>query len=231
MVIRDPAGASSPRRYLPVSQPPASGLNGVKPRPCSAQSGSTSRCGSRSSSEYEFCTQPKLPAASASRSVAPSTLLTPYAPTLPSATSSSNAPAVSAIGTSGSHACVRYICTRSTPRRPRLDSSWRFTRAGARPWSSPSSIGLNVFVERTISSRTSGPFVRSQSPIHVSLRPPPYASAVSKVVIPASQAASMIANACSRFSPLPNHAGVEPTPPKLPQPRMTRVTRTPDPPR
>ncbi len=28
-VIRDPAGGASSRRYLPVSQPPASGLNGV----------------------------------------------------------------------------------------------------------------------------------------------------------------------------------------------------------
>ena len=28
-VIREPAGGASPRRYLPVSHPPASGLNGV----------------------------------------------------------------------------------------------------------------------------------------------------------------------------------------------------------
>ena len=55
----------------------------------------------------------------------------------------------------------------------KLDSSWRITRAGASPWSWPSPIGLNVFVERTTCSRTSGPFVRSHSPIHVSLRPPP----------------------------------------------------------
>ena len=32
-VIREPGGRGSPRRYLPVSQPPASGPNGVKPRP------------------------------------------------------------------------------------------------------------------------------------------------------------------------------------------------------
>ena len=54
---------------------------------------------------------------------------------------------------------------------------------------------------------------------------------MSKVVIPASQAASMTVNASSRVSPLPNQAGVEPTPPKLPQPRMIRLTRTPVPPR
>jgi len=171
--MREPGGASSPRRYLPVSQPPASGLNGVNPRPSSAQSGSTSFSDSLSRSEYEFCTQPKEPAARASRSFAPSTLLSPYAPTFPAARSSSSAPAVSAIGTSGSHACVRTMSTRSTPSRWRLDSSWRFTRAGASPWSSPSAIGANVFVESTIPSRTSGLFVRSQSPIHVSLRPPP----------------------------------------------------------
>jgi hypothetical protein len=91
----------------------------------------------------------------------------------------------------------------------------------------PSSIGLNVFVEMTISSRTSCPFVRSHSPMVVSLRPPPYASAVSKVVIPASHAASISANACSRVSPLPKKAGDEPMPPKLPQPRITRETRIP----
>ncbi len=39
-----------------MSHPPASGLNGVKPSPSSAHSGSTSRSASRSSSEYEFCT-------------------------------------------------------------------------------------------------------------------------------------------------------------------------------
>ena len=92
---------------------------------------------------------------------------------------------------------------------------------------SPSSIGLNVFVESTISSRTSVPFVRSHSPIHASLRPPPYASAVSNVVIPASQAASMIANASSRLSPWPKNAGDDPMPPKLPQPRMILETRIP----
>ena len=58
MVMRDPAGGASPRRYLPVSQPPASGLNGVKPSPRSAQSGRTSRSAPRSSSEYSFWTQP-----------------------------------------------------------------------------------------------------------------------------------------------------------------------------
>ncbi len=51
-----------------------------------------------------------------------------------------------------------------------------------------------------------------------SLRPPPYASAVSNVVIPASQAASIRANACSSVSPRPKNAGDEPIPPKLPQP-------------
>ena len=56
--------------------------------------------------------------------------------------------------------------------------------------------------------------------MYVSLRPPPYASAVSNVVMPASQAASMIANACSSVSPSPKNAGAEPMPPKLPQPRM-----------
>src|SRR6478672_4519765 len=55
-VMRDPAGNGSPRRYLPVSQPPASGLNGVYPRPCSWHSGKTVSRSPRSSSEYPFCT-------------------------------------------------------------------------------------------------------------------------------------------------------------------------------
>ena len=38
-VIRDPRGASSPRRYLPVSQPPASGPKPGSDSPCSRQTG------------------------------------------------------------------------------------------------------------------------------------------------------------------------------------------------
>jgi hypothetical protein len=83
----------------------------------------------------------------------------------------------------------------------------------------------------TSRSRTDDPFSCSQFPMNVSLRPPPYASAVSNVVIPASQAASMIANASSRLSPPPKNSGAEPMPPKFPQPRTIRETRTPVPPR
>src|SRR6187200_2881268 len=88
-------------------------------------------------------------------------------------------------------------------------------------------MGLNVFVSTVIASRTSDPFVASHSPIHASLRPPPYASAVSNVRIPSSQAASMIRGASSRGIPCPKKAGEEPTPPKFPQPRTIRVTDTP----
>ena len=63
---------------------------------------------------------------------------------------------------------------------------------------------------------------RIHSPMYVSLRPPPYASAVSNHVMPASHAASMSSKACSGVSPWPKNAGAEPIPPKLPQPRMTR---------
>ena len=66
--------------------------------------------------------------------------------------------------------------------------------------------------------------------MNVSLRPPPYASAVSNVVIPSSQAASMSRNASSFDVPWPKNAGDEPIPPKLPQPRMMRETATPLPP-
>jgi hypothetical protein len=82
-------------------------------------------------------------------------------------------------------------------------------------------------VVRMTRSRTSGAFVRSQLPMYDSLRPPPYASAVSKVVIPASQAASRSACASPSVSPEPKNAGAEPIPPKLPQPRMIRDTATP----
>ena len=88
-------------------------------------------------------------------------------------------------------------------------------------------MGLNVFVSIVIASLTAEPFVASHSPIQVSLRPPPYASAVSNVVIPSSQAASMIRGASSREMPCPKSAGAEPTPPKFPQPRTMRVTEIP----
>ena len=54
--MREPAGGSSPRRYFPVSQPPASGLNGVYPTPCSWQSGKTVSRSPCSRSENAFCT-------------------------------------------------------------------------------------------------------------------------------------------------------------------------------
>jgi len=57
-----------------------------------------------------------------------------------------------------------------------------------------------------------------QRPIACSLCPPPYASAVSKWVMPACQAASMSASAWSSVRPLPKNSGAEPIPPKLPQP-------------
>src|SRR5438874_1462675 len=46
---RDPAGGGSPRRYLPVSSPLASGKKGMNATPSSAQRGRTSASGARSS--------------------------------------------------------------------------------------------------------------------------------------------------------------------------------------
>ena len=155
----------------------------------------------------------------------------PIAPALPASTSSPNACSVSSCGVSGSKSCARYRATRSRPRRPRLASICRRIRVRPSPWSFPSSIGLNVFVATTIRSRTSLPFVDSHSPMKLSLRPPPYASAVSKVVIPRSQAASMRRNASCLVVPWPKNAGEEPIPPKLPQPSTIRVMATPLPPR
>ena len=57
--MREPSGASSSRRYLPVSQPPVSGENGEKPSPRSAHSGSTSASAERSSRLYDDCTHSK----------------------------------------------------------------------------------------------------------------------------------------------------------------------------
>ena len=129
---------------------------------------------------------------------------------------------------------VRVMCVRHVERNAvdaetleaRLDLAADAVRGTARG-RRPSAIGLNVFVWIVIASRTSEPFSASHSPIHVSLRPPPYASAVSNVVIPSSQAASMIRGASSRGMPWPKSAGAEPTPPKFPQPRMIRVTEIP----
>ena len=61
----------------------------------------------------------------------------------------------------------------------------------------------------------------------VSLRPPPYASAVSSARMPRSHASSSSRNASSRLVPWPKNAGAEPMPPKLPQPSTIRVTATP----
>src|SRR5262245_45133566 len=91
-------------------------------------------------------------------------------------------------------------------------------RARERPWSPPASIGLNVFV--TITGRL--PLLAIHFPIDCSLRPPPYASAVSNVRIPSDQATSINSNACSSLSPWPKNCGAEPTPPKFPQPRTSR---------
>ncbi len=64
-------------------------------------------------------------------------------------------------------------------------------RPGSRPWSAPACTGLNVLVV----SRGRTPREAIQRPMACSLRPPPYASAVSKWVMPDCQAASMSANA------------------------------------
>src|SRR3954452_4443450 len=85
-------------------------------------------------------------------------------------------------------------------------------------------MGLNVFV--VIAGRT--PRAAHQRPIIASLRPPPYASAVSKCRSPSSHAASMRANAPSSSMPWPKNSGAEPTPPKLPQPSMIRGTARPE---
>src|SRR5689334_9141012 len=87
-------------------------------------------------------------------------------------------------------------------------------RSGSSPWSAPSAIGLNVLVVIVGRRRR----VLIQRPIASSLRPPPYASAVSKCVIPIAQAASISSIACSSLRPWPKNAGAEPMPPKLPQP-------------
>src|SRR5262245_28943150 len=42
--------------------------------------------------------------------------------------------------------------------------------------------------------------------------------------MPADQARSISSNACASVSPIPKKAGAEPTPPKLPQPRIRRET-------
>ena len=117
----------------------------------------------------------------------------PTAPIFPARTSSSNAASVSSCGVSGSNV-VRHVerdALEPEPLEARLDLP-SDARAGRARGRAPSSIGLNVFVSIAIASRTAEPFVASHSPIQVSLRPPPYASAVSNVVIPSSQAASMI---------------------------------------
>src|SRR6185437_2166727 len=76
-VIREPAGNAWPRRYLPVSQPPASGPNAAYAMSWRALTSSTPSSCPRSSSEYAFWTHAGAPAAAARSSCAASKLLTP----------------------------------------------------------------------------------------------------------------------------------------------------------
>ena len=50
-----PSGAGSPRRYLPVSRPYASGKNGSTPTPTCSHAGTSSASAERSYNEYLFC--------------------------------------------------------------------------------------------------------------------------------------------------------------------------------
>ncbi len=74
---RVPSGGGSPRRYLPVSSPRASGKNGIRPIPSRSHSGTRSRSTPRSRSEYRFCAEtnrsrpPARATASASAACAP----------------------------------------------------------------------------------------------------------------------------------------------------------------
>ncbi len=54
---RVPSGAASPRRYLPVSSPDASGKNGSSPTPTCSHAGTRSASTSRFSREYSFCAE------------------------------------------------------------------------------------------------------------------------------------------------------------------------------
>ncbi len=55
LVAREPSGGGAPGAYLPVSAPCASGDQTICEIPFAAQSGSTSRSGSRCSIEYCGC--------------------------------------------------------------------------------------------------------------------------------------------------------------------------------
>src|SRR5205823_407580 len=87
--------------------------------------------------------------------------------------------------------------------------------------------GVRALHPRVAPARLPEPRDASHRPIARSLRPPPYASAVSNVVMPSSHARSMIAAASSSLSPPPKNSGADPIPPKLPQPRMIRETSKP----
>ena len=107
IVIREPGGGSWPRRYFPVSHPPASGLNAWYSIPCSSHSGITSWSSPRSSSEYEFCTRDGVPRASHRRRSSAVTLLMPQAPIRPRSARVEKVANVSSTGVSGSGSCVR----------------------------------------------------------------------------------------------------------------------------
>ena len=98
---REPAGTSSPGRYLPVSTPWASGDHTICEIPCCSHSGMTSASGARQSAEYcgwletNFAT-PGSARASAIRSTGHS--LKPIQRALPACTTSVSACMVSSSG-------------------------------------------------------------------------------------------------------------------------------------
>ena len=59
LASRVPAGAASPRRYLPVSRPRASGKYGSSDWPVCAKAGTSSASMDRLSQEYSFCAETK----------------------------------------------------------------------------------------------------------------------------------------------------------------------------
>src|SRR2546430_11346091 len=111
---RVPGAGGSPRRYLPLSRPEASGKNGSRPSPKRSQAGITSVSASRATRLYWFCALtngvrcPVRAVHPTSAICQPAKLELPRYRTLPARTRSSRVDRVSSIGVRGSGACIWY---------------------------------------------------------------------------------------------------------------------------
>ena len=231
--MREPAGGGSPRRYLPVSQPPASGLKAVPEAVLVAQR--EDRLAIVPDEQRERVLHP-LVAGQALEGREFQCLCQLLGGEVRGADRADGAGVDELVERpAASLPAARPGRSRGRGRagRARAPAGAGWTRAAAgsarRPEAAVGSVGHRV--ERLGRDHHTVDVPRASCEARRRCTPRcgrrPYASAVSSVVMPMSHAASSNRNASSRGVPLPTCDGDEPMPPKFPQPRTIRDTAIP----